>query len=148
MRWRRPRNGIDGRGPIERNMDLNLAKTSSTFFDYMGFTSTMADKFELDLSLQQHLLQDDGTIHPGVFSTMLDISMGATISIETNSFATTINLNLSFFDLSPKKNYQAETKILNQDGKYVTAEGTIYSQDGVLIAKGIGTFKATPIKKE
>ncbi|MGG3470645.1 PaaI family thioesterase [Neobacillus pocheonensis] len=125
---------------------MNIAKTSSTFFDYMGFTSTVADRFELDLSLQQHLLQDDGTIHPGVFSTMLDISMGATISLETNSFATTINLNLSFFDLSPKDYYQAETKILNQGGKYVTAEGMIYSQDGVLIAKGMGTFKAAPIK--
>ncbi|MEH7082465.1 PaaI family thioesterase [Neobacillus drentensis] len=128
-------------------MELNKAKTSSTFIDYMGFTSTMTDKFELDLSLQQHLLQDDGTIHPGVFSTMIDISMGATISVETNSFATTINLNLSFFDLSPREHYQAETKILNQEGKYVTAEGMIFSQDGVLIAKGIGTFKATPIKK-
>ncbi|MDN3015295.1 PaaI family thioesterase [Paenibacillus sp. BSR1-1] len=127
---------------------MNLPKTSSTFFDYMGFRSTIADKFELTLPLQTHLLQDDGTIHPGVFSTMLDISMGATISIETSSFATTINLNLSFFDLLPKDIYQAETKILKHEGKYVTAEGTIFTEDGVLIAKGIGTFKATPNKQK
>ncbi len=114
----------------------------------MGFKSTIADRFELNLPLQPHLLQDDGAIHPGVFSTMLDISMGATISIETNSFATTINLNLSFFDLLPKETYQAETKILKHEGKYVTAEGTIFTEDGVLIAKGIGTFKATPIKQK
>ncbi|MEH7336543.1 PaaI family thioesterase [Neobacillus drentensis] len=114
----------------------------------MGFKSAVADKFELKLPLQPHLLQDDGTIHPGVFSTMLDISMGATISIETNSFATTINLNLSFFDLLPKETYQAETKILKHEGKYVTAEGTIFTEDGVLIAKGIGTFKATPINQK
>ncbi|WP_223587790.1 PaaI family thioesterase [Neobacillus bataviensis] len=127
---------------------MNRPKTSSTFFDYMGFKSTIADRFELNLPLQPHLLQDDGAIHPGVFSTMLDISMGATISIETNSFATTINLNLSFFDLLPKETYQAETKILKHEGKYVTAEGTIFTEDGVLIAKGIGTFKATPIKQK
>ena len=127
---------------------MNRPKTSSTFFDYMGFKSTITDRFELNLPLQPHLLQDDGTIHPGVFSTMLDISMGATISLETNSFATTINLNLSFFDLLPKETYQAETKILKHEGKYVTAEGTIFTEDGVLIAKGIGTFKATPIKQK
>lgn len=126
---------------------MNRPNTTSTFFDYMGFSSMISDKFHLGLPMQPHLLQEDGTIHPGVFSTMLDITMGATISIETESFATTINLNLSFFDLLPKEHYHAETKILNMEGKYITTEGMIYDQDGVLVAKGIGTFKASPINK-
>jgi acyl-coenzyme A thioesterase PaaI-like protein len=116
----------------------------STFFEYMGFNSAITDRFQLDLPLQQHLLQDDGSIHPGVFSTMLDITMGATISFATNSFAATINLNCSYLDLSPKEAYHAETNILKQEGKYVTAEGMIYDHNRELVAKGIGTFKATP----
>lgn len=76
---------------------MKLPVTRSTFFEYLGFNSTKTDTFHLDLPLQTILLQDDGTVHPGVFSTMLDISMGATASLETNSFATTINLNVSFF---------------------------------------------------
>ncbi|WP_052353710.1 hotdog fold thioesterase [Neobacillus jeddahensis] len=120
---------------------MKLPKTNSTFFDYIGFNSGSPDLFQLELGMGPHLLQDDGTVHPGVFATMLDITMGATISLETNSFATTINLNLSFFDLVPKERYQAETRILNKDDKYVTAEGCIYDQDRFLIAKGNGTFK-------
>lgn len=120
---------------------MKLPKINSTFFDYIGFNSGSPDLFQLELGMRPHLLQDDGTVHPGVFATMVDITMGATISLKTNSFATTINLNLSFFDLLPKESYQAETRILNQDGKYVTAEGCIYDQDRVLIAKGSGTFK-------
>lgn len=86
---------------------MKTPETSSTFFEYMGFTSEYADKFKLELPLQPHLLQEDGTVHLlGVFSTMLDISIGATISLETNSFATTISLNLSFFELIPKENYR------------------------------------------
>lgn len=127
---------------------MKMPETTSTFFDYMGFSGEWSDTFQLELGMKPHLLQDDGTVHPGVFSTMLDITMGATISVETNSFAATINLNLSFFDLIPKGKYYAETKILKQEGKYVTAEGTIYDQHHVLIAKGIGTFKTSPIIQE
>lgn len=124
---------------------MKLPKTNSTFFDYMGFSSGMIEPVQLELSRQPHLLQEDGTVHPGVFSTMLDITMGASVSLKTNSFAATINLNLSFFDLLPKENYQAETTILKIEEKYVTAEGAIYDPNRVLVAKGIGTFKTTPI---
>lgn len=124
---------------------MKMPETTSTFFDYMGFSGEWSDAFQLEIGMQPHLLQDDGTVHPGVFSTMLDIIMGANISLETQSFAATINLNLSFFDLLPKEKYRAETTILNQDGKYVTAEGAIYDQNHSLIAKGIGTFKTSPI---
>lgn len=126
---------------------MKLPVTRSTFFEYLGFNSTKTDTFHLDLPLQAILLQDDGTVHPGVFSTMLDISMGATASLETNSFATTINLNVSFFDLKPKENYHAKTKILNIEGKVITAEGIVYGQDGAVAAKAIGMFKASPIKQ-
>lgn len=126
---------------------MNRPVTKSTFFEYLGFNSIITDKFHLGLPLQTILLQDDGTIHPGVFSTMLDISMGATVSIETNSFATTINLNVSFFDLLPKETYHAETTILNIEGKIITAEGVVFGQDGTVAAKAIGSFKASPIKQ-
>ncbi|MCM3764334.1 PaaI family thioesterase [Neobacillus niacini] len=125
---------------------MRTPETKSTFFEYMGFNSTITDKFELALPLQEHLLQEDGTIHPGVFSTMLDITMGATVSFATNSFAATINLNCSFLDLLPKEAYHAETNILKEEGKYVTAEGMIYDQNRGLVAKGIGTFKTTTRK--
>jgi acyl-coenzyme A thioesterase PaaI-like protein len=111
----------------------------------MGFSAGQTDTLQLELDMYPHLLQDDGTVHPGVFSTMLDITMGATVSMETNSFAATINLNLSFFDLLPKESYHAETTILTKKGKYVSAEGVIYDQNRALIAKGMGTFKTNPI---
>lgn len=120
--------------------------TISSFYDYLGFIGdeTSETGFELELPLNPFLLQDDGTVHPGVFATMLDIMMGATISRQTDSFATTINLNLSYFDLEPKANYTAETVILHRDGKYVTADGVIYDQNKKRIAKATGSFKLNP----
>jgi uncharacterized protein (TIGR00369 family) len=115
----------------------------STFSDLIGFDADELDDgtFLLELKLQPHLYQDDGTIHPGVFSTMLDIVMGATVSRKFRSFATTINLNVSYFNLSPHNLFKAETTIIHQDESYVTAEGVIVNQLGEVVSKGIGTFK-------
>ncbi|SEN56473.1 uncharacterized domain 1-containing protein [Mesobacillus persicus] len=123
--------------------------TISSFFDYLGFISEETEEptFDLELPINSFLLQDDGTVHPGVFATMLDIMMGATISKQTNSFATTINLNLHYFDLHPSNKYTAETTVLNRDGKYVTGEGVIYDEHQNQVAKASGTFKLNPIKE-
>jgi acyl-coenzyme A thioesterase PaaI-like protein len=134
---------------MERRRPMEETKsTLSSFFDYLGFIGDESSEvgFELELPLSPFLLQDDGTVHPGVFATMLDIMMGATISRQTDSFATTINLNLSYFDLEPKSNYSSETIILHRDGKYITADGVIYGQDKNIIAKAIGSFKLNPKK--
>jgi uncharacterized protein (TIGR00369 family) len=125
---------------------METSKVQSTFFEHIGFRrdETDPDAFNLELDLQPDLLQDDGTIHSGVFSTMLDIVMGATISKRFLSFATTINLNISFFNLNPYPSFRAETTILHHDNKSVTAEGVILNNEGDLIAKGMGTFKISP----
>jgi len=115
----------------------------STFLELVGFDADEREEgtFHLELKLQPHLYQDDGTIHPGVFSTMLDIVMGATVSRKFQSFATTINLNVSYFNLSPHNLYKGETTIIHQEGSYVTAEGVIVNETGEVVSKGIGTFK-------
>lgn len=116
---------------------------NSTFFDLIGFDADEKEDgtFHLELKLQPHLFQEDGTIHPGVFSTMLDIVMGATVSRLFLSFATTINLNVSYFDRSPSSTYKGETTIIDHDDNYVTAEGVILNEQGKVVSKGIGTFK-------
>jgi len=128
---------------------LGTESTISYFFDYLGFLikETNEQSIELELPVTTFLLQDDGTIHPGVFATMLDIMMGATISRQTNSFATTIHLNISYFNLDPKSKYTADTTILHLDGKCVSAEGVIYDLNKNQVAKAIGSFKIKPIKE-
>jgi acyl-coenzyme A thioesterase PaaI-like protein len=128
---------------------VEAIESGSSFFDYLGFIGEddeSGTSYRLELPLQPFLLQDDGRVHPGVFATMLDIIMGATISKVTDSFAVTINLNLSYFDLSPKQKYSAETSILFSDGKYVTADGVIFDQDRNPVAKATGSFKTNPKK--
>lgn len=119
---------------------------NSTFYDKLGFTSheTSENSFLLELPLQTFLLQEEDKIHPGALSTMLDIAMGSIISKKYKAFATTINLNLTFFNLAPKECYRAKTRILDQKDQYVTAEGIVFDQEQILVAKAVGTFKIKP----
>lgn len=122
---------------------MKVKDTATNFFEFLGFAGEELEEggFVIELPFQPYLLQDDGTIHTGVFSTMLDIVLGASISKRFNSFATTINLNLSFLDVEPKTHYRGELTFIHKDGKYVTGEGVILDERNNLIAKGIGTFK-------
>ncbi len=122
-------------------------KLNSTFFEKLGFVSKESAElgFRLKLPLQKHLLQEDGFVHSGALSTMLDTVMGAQVSKQFQAFATTIQLNLTFFDLSAKENYFAKTIILDHQENYVTAEGAVIDDNDTLVAKAIGTFKIKPM---
>jgi uncharacterized protein (TIGR00369 family) len=126
-----------------RGNRMELRETTSTFFEYMGFNIIERNptEFYLEIPIGPNLLEDHGSIHPGVFSTMLDIAIGATISKKYDSFATTINLNVNYFNLSPQLTYHATATIVNKNGKYVNGEGSIYDEKQTLIAKGVGIFK-------
>jgi uncharacterized protein (TIGR00369 family) len=126
---------------------MELKNTTSTFFDFMGFSikESKPTEFHLELPVGPELLEDHGSIHPGVFSTMLDIAIGATVSKTFDSFATTINLNVTFFDLSPKSIYHATADIVNQNGKYITGEGIVFDENQNMIAKATGIFKISSV---
>ncbi len=123
---------------------MKTNETMSTFFEHIGLRFTENNHVTgqmLEMPAAPHMLQDDGTVHPGVFAAMLDTSLGAFISRTFDSFATTINLNMTYHALEPEETYQASAEVLAKEGKYISAEGKITDQDGKLIASAIGTFK-------
>jgi uncharacterized protein (TIGR00369 family) len=119
---------------------LNKIKNDN-LLAYLGFEALDENSRRLEIHVNRNLLNDDQTIHSGVFSTMLDTAIGFYISKNCNGFATTAQLNCSFFDINYKESYSSSASIVNIDGKLVTGEGIIYDQAGKMVAKGVGTFK-------
>lgn len=114
---------------------------------YLGFDEIeKEEKVVIKLKVNDLVLDDDGRIPSGVFATMLDTAIGATISEEGNGFGVTISLNCSYFDLSNRGSYAAYANVVNRDGSIVTGEGFVLDPDGTIVARGIGTFKVTPKK--
>lgn len=114
----------------------------SNIIDHLKF-EIIENTPEVRVRLNDHpfLIYENETIHSGVFSTLLDTTIGWTISNVLNGFALTINLQCFFFDLSKKKRYYCLAEVVNQNNNLITGEGKIIDEHGLVVAKGIGTFK-------
>ncbi len=122
----------------------------SAFFDHIGYKKHVDKKSRvtLDLPVKSEVVNEDGTLSPGLFSTMLDIVIGSTVNEEFKSPASTINLNTTYFDLSNKGPYRAYASITHQAEKVITGEGIVEDCFGEMAAKGIGTFKLLSESKQ
>ncbi|MCU6598985.1 PaaI family thioesterase [Peribacillus frigoritolerans] len=84
----------------------------------------------------------NGTLHGGVYATLLDIVLGANIRKLAVDPLVTVNLNISYFAPAVEgETVIATARILHQGYKIATAEGEISNGDGKLLAKATGTFK-------
>ncbi|WLR49184.1 PaaI family thioesterase [Halobacillus litoralis] len=95
----------------------------------------------LELPLTAEVLNEDGTVPAGLFSTMLDIVIGSTIGEELQQPTSTVNLNMNYFDLSDRGPYTSYAWVTHQSGKTVVGEGVVEDSDQRVVAKGSGTFK-------
>ena len=93
-----------------------------------------------------HLNVNQG-VHGGVYFSILDSVMGATIRSVVKQPIVTINMSINYF--APASNedvLKASAKVLQRGRSIVTAEGSIEDADGRLLAKSIGTFKMIRVK--
>jgi acyl-coenzyme A thioesterase PaaI-like protein len=114
----------------------------SLFFDYIGFKREADTKEQIILSItvKDHLLSDQQFIASGVFTTMLDIAIGTAITNLTHCPAATIQLNLSFFDLTRRQSFTCKVHLIHKEGNLAWGEGEIFDNKGNLAAKGQGAF--------
>lgn len=124
-------------------LDVKEIFKSSPFFAYIGFESLDAENGSvvLKLRVKEELLNVNGTIHGGVHAAMLDTIMGMTIRSVTNTPCATVSLNVNYLNSSSSGEILATAKILSQGYRLVNAEAEMVDENGVMLAKGVGTFK-------
>ncbi|WP_026688578.1 PaaI family thioesterase [Alteribacter aurantiacus] len=115
---------------------------TSPFFAHLGFKieTYEKDKVVLKLPVQQHLINTNGTVHGGVYATMLDNIMSMVVRNAIQEDIVTVNMNIHFLAPVEAGELFAEATILQQGYRIVTCEGEIYSNNQV-VAKSSGTFK-------
>ncbi|MFZ0474651.1 MAG: PaaI family thioesterase [Halobacillus sp.] len=117
----------------------------SSFFEHIGCTKHKGREGEilLTLQVQPEILSAEGTIPPGIFSSMLDIVIGSTIADLVQQPTTTVNLNTNYFDFTNCGPFTAVGTITWRNEKLIAGEGSVLDRDGNLTAKATGTFKVT-----
>ena len=99
------------------------------------------------LKIEPHHKNVNQAVHGGVFFTILDAVMGATVRSITKQPITTINSSISFFaPLREGDQIFASAKVVQCGKSIATAEGEIKDCNGNVLTKTIGTFKIIRLK--
>ncbi|MEH6995754.1 PaaI family thioesterase [Neobacillus drentensis] len=126
------------------NKWMNRAEVSNSFDVSLGFDMIQLDGGEiiLELPVSSTNLNPNGTLHGGVYASLLDIVIGVNIRKLAGHPLVTVNLNISYFAPAFEgEKIIATAKILNQGYKIASGEGEVRNSEGKLLAKGTGTFK-------
>lgn len=116
---------------------------SMPFFSHIGFEIIHFREGDvlLKLSMQEELLNANGTLHGGVHATMLDFILGMVLRSKTKTRCVTTSLNVNYLAPSSKGDIFASGVILQQGYKTAVVEGQLVDGEGKLLVKGVGSFK-------
>ncbi len=123
--------------------DVRKDFENSPFFSYIGLQIIYFEEgnVKVKLTIEESLLNTNGTLHGGVYATMLDFILGMVIRSVTKTRCVTTNLTTHYLASMSTGEIFAEAKVVQQGYKLAVVEGEIKDIKDNVIAKGIGTFK-------
>ena len=136
---------------IDTIEDLRDIYERSPFNNFIGNKLEMLEEGHVvySLKIEPHHKNVNQAVHGGVFFSILDSVMGATVRSVTKQPITTINSSINFFaPLREGNQIFASSKVVQCGKSIVTAEGEIKDCNGTVLAKTIGTFKIIRLNKE
>lgn len=129
---------------VESMEDMRQIYENSPFNNFLGIKLKEFEEGSVVYSLKvtpAHLNVNQG-VHGGVYFSILDSVMGATIRTVIKQPIVTVNVTINYF--APVKNGEtmiARANVIQHGKSIMTAEGIIEDSNGQLLAKATGTFK-------
>ena len=130
--------------------DLKDIYGSSPFNNFIGIKLEELEEGYVVYSLKiaTHHKNVNQSVHGGVFFSILDSVMGATVRTITKQPITTINSSINYFaPLREGDQIFASAKVVQCGKSIATAEGEVKDCNGTVLAKTIGTFKIIRLNK-
>jgi uncharacterized protein (TIGR00369 family) len=123
--------------------DIQKEYEESPFCSLVGLKVSNFEegKVTLKIPLQNHLYNTMGTVHGGVYATLLDTAMAMTIKSVVKVSSVTINMNVNFIKAVSEGTLFVEGSITKLGYRIVLAESKIIDENGELLANAAGTFK-------
>ena len=97
---------------------------------------------QVALSIQPHHLQAAGQVHGGLIAVLADTAMFRAVRslLGPGQRTTTVELKVNFLESTSAGKLTASATVLNRDERLLVGDIEIKSDDGRLIAQGLGTF--------
>lgn len=86
-------------------------------------------------------LNGNGTLHGGVYSSLLDNAMGLSVSSLVGLRTATTQMNVHFLGAVREGRVTCRSEVVHRTRRTATAEGRVYDEEGNLVAMGTGAFR-------
>ncbi|MGA9288162.1 MAG: PaaI family thioesterase, partial [Anaerobacillus sp.] len=116
---------------------------TSPFFNLLGFelSSISEDEVILELPVETKLLNTHGSLHGGVYATMIDNIISLKMRSMLGHPVITINLTINYVAPITSGKIIAKAFVYGEGKRTKMGEGVVMDENGKLLAKGSGTFK-------
>ena len=116
----------------------------SPFLDFVGIEEGLSDNGvgSVSLEIRPHHLQAAGQVHGGLMAVLVDTAffraVRSTLSAEQRT--TTIELKVNFLESANSGRLISTARIISDGNRLKVADVEVVSDDGRLVAQGLGTF--------
>lgn len=86
-------------------------------------------------------LNGNGTLHGGVYASLIDNAMGLSVAALVGFRTATIALNVSFLGAVREGRIVCESQVVHRTRRIATVEAKVHDGEGNLVAMGTGTFR-------
>jgi uncharacterized protein (TIGR00369 family) len=86
-------------------------------------------------------LNGAGTLHGGVYASLLDNAMGLSVLALVGVRTATIEMNVHFLGAVNEGRITCESEVIHRTRRTATAEAKVRDADGNLVAMGTGAFR-------
>ena len=86
-------------------------------------------------------LNGNGTLHGGVYTSLIDNAMGLSVSSLVGLRTATTQMNVHFLGAVRGGRITCRGEVIHRTRRTATAEGRVYDDEGNLVAMGTGAFR-------
>ena len=95
----------------------------------------------LHIDVEEHHLNGAGTLHGGVYASLIDNAMGLSVLALVGVRTATIQMNVHFLGAVGEGRITCECEVLHRTRRTATAEAKVRDEEGNLVALGTGAFR-------
>lgn len=138
-------NGLDT-GALDEERLTKLAKYFDEAISFSRHIGSKVDKVEpgravLHIDVEDHHLNGNGTLHGGVYASLIDNAMGISVLSKVGLRAATIQMDTRFLGPVSGGRITCHAEVLHRTRRMATVQGSVYDEEENLVAMGTGAFR-------
>jgi len=114
-----------------------------TFSRYIGakVAEVEAGRADLYMDVEDSHLNGAGSLHGGVYASLIDTAMGLSVLALVGVRAATIQMDVHFLGAVSEGRITCRSEVVHRTRRTATTEAKVHDAEGSLVAMGTGTFR-------